>query len=487
MIGITSYGAYVPRLRLNRGVVAKAHQWSHPGLAALGRGERAVTNWDEDAVTMAVEAARDALAARDPSTLGAIYFGSTTHPFADRQNAGIVASALDLPESVASSDLGGAQKAGTAALLAALDRVAAGRPGEALAVSAEHRVARPASPPELMYGDAAAAFTVGRSGVIAEFLGSYSLTLDFVDHYRAAGETFDYAWEERWLRDEAFQKWVPQAVSKGLENLGIRADAVRHFVLAEPAAKLSALVARRCAINDAAVTDSLLGTVGHAGAAHALLMLAAVLEKAQAGEVVLVVGFGQGCDVLAFRTTEAVNTPSAGRKGVSGWIGRRKVEDNYPRFLAFSGNLELEKGIRGEANPQTALSALYRNRRMIHGLVGGRCERCETPQFPAADLCVNPACQHQGRMQPYRFADEAAFIKTWSADWLTYTPDPPAHYGMIEFRSGGRFVADITDWDAGQVAVGQPVRMVFRVRGRDEQRGMIRYFWKAAPLAVTGE
>ena len=51
----------------------------------------------------------------------------------------------------------------------------------------------------------------------------------------------------------------------------------------------------------------------------------------------------------------------------------------------------------------------------------------------------------------------------------------------------GRFMADITDWDLGQVSVGQPVRMVFRVRGRDAQRGMVRYFWKAAPLAGTGE
>ncbi len=90
-------------------------------------------------------------------------------------------------------------------------------------------------------------------------------------------------------------------------------------------------------------------------------------------------------------------------------------------------------------------------------------------------------------MKPYRFADEAARIKTWSADWLAYTADPPSHYGMIEFERGGRFVADITDWDMGKVEIGQPVRMVFRVRGRDPQRGMIRYFWKAAPIAGAGE
>lgn len=486
MIGITSFGAYVPRLRLSRAAVASTNAWVNPGLMAQSRGERAMANWDEDSITMAVEAARDALAGRNPAELGAVYFGSTTHPFADRQNAGVVASALDLSETLASADLGGAQKAGTAALLAALDRVATGRGGEVLAVTAEHRRARPGSAAELQHGDAAAAFVMGAQGVVAEFIGSHSVSVDFVDHYRAAGQDFDYVWEERWLRDEAFLKWVPAAVKQALAQVGLAPDAVHHVAIAEPVAKFATLVAKRCGIAETAVANSLLGTVGHAGAAHAPLMLAGVLEKASPGQNIVLVGFGQGCDVLAFRTTDALATKVGGRRGVSGFLARRKEEGNYPKFLSFNGNLPLDKGLRGEANPQTALSTLYRNRRMIHGLVGGLCTLCRTPQFPAADVCVNPDCQHQAPMTPYRFADEPATVKTWSADWLTYSPDPPAHYGMIEFARGGRFVADITDWDQGQVQVGQRVRMVFRIHGRDEQRGMVRYFWKAAPLAANG-
>ena len=158
------------------------------------------------------------------------FFGSTTHPFADRQNAGVVAGALDLPEAVGSADFAGSLKAGTAALLAGLDRVAAGRGGEVLAVAAEHRRARAGSVQELMYGDAAAAFTLGSSGVVAEHLGSHSVSTDFVDHYRAAGQPFDYHWEERWLRDEAFQKWLPEAIRDGLAKLGVEPGTVDHFV-----------------------------------------------------------------------------------------------------------------------------------------------------------------------------------------------------------------------------------------------------------------
>ena len=66
MTGITAYGAYIPRLRLQRKAVAQANAWFAPGLVGGAKGERAMANFDEDAVTMAVEAGRDCLPASDP-------------------------------------------------------------------------------------------------------------------------------------------------------------------------------------------------------------------------------------------------------------------------------------------------------------------------------------------------------------------------------------------------------------------------------------
>ena len=54
MIGILAAGAYVPRLRLQRQTVTAAHAWYAPGLRGLGKGERSMCNWDEDALTMAL-------------------------------------------------------------------------------------------------------------------------------------------------------------------------------------------------------------------------------------------------------------------------------------------------------------------------------------------------------------------------------------------------------------------------------------------------
>ena len=51
--------------------------------------------------------------------------------------------------------------------------------------------------------------------------------------------------------------------------------------------------------------------------------------------------------------------------------------------------------------------------------------------------------------------------------------------GLLGLAKEGRFMADITDVEQGQVNSGIKVRMAFRIRDRDERRGFVRYFWKA--------
>jgi len=70
MVGITSYGAYVPMLRLP--------------LAAIGGGkpggpEKAVANWDEDAVTMAIAAAIECLRGVDRASVDGVEAGDAVY------------------------------------------------------------------------------------------------------------------------------------------------------------------------------------------------------------------------------------------------------------------------------------------------------------------------------------------------------------------------------------------------------------------------
>ena len=142
MVGIVSYGGYIPRLRLNRGTVYGANAWMAPGLIGSAGGERSMANWDEDAVTMAVEASRDCIGGFDKSQIDAAYLASISLPFADRLNAGILSTALNLPETVESADFTASARAGASALMAGLNAVKSGDYKNTLVAAGDRRITK---------------------------------------------------------------------------------------------------------------------------------------------------------------------------------------------------------------------------------------------------------------------------------------------------------------------------------------------------------
>lgn len=480
MAGITGFGGYVPRLRLQRKAVVEANGWFNPALAGLAKGERSMCNWDEDSLTMAVEAARDCLGEEAPADLRAIHFASTTMPFADRQNATVAATALNLNEDLRTVDLTSSMRAGTSGLIEALENVD-GRDGQILYLAADHRDTAASGAQELQMGDGAAALLLGNDNVIAELLGSHQVSTDFVDHYRGQNREFDYNWEERWIRDEGYFKIVPPALKALLDEAGVSGGDVDMMIMPALIRGVPQKIAKGAGIKDEAIQDNLHGVMGEAGAAHALIMLSKALQSAKPGQTILVIGFGQGCDLMLFRTTDAIGKFKPSLGGVEGYLARKREESNYNRYLAFNDLIDRDKGIRAEVDAQTALTTLYRNRKMVTGFVGGRCTKCGTVQYPKSHICVNPNCGAWHTQDDYRFADVPCTVQSWTADGLTYSPDPPTHFGMVTFDGGGRLLADLTDVDKGDVEVGMPLRMVFRIKVEDERRGFKKYFWKAAP------
>ena len=479
-VGIHAFGGYVPRLRLARRVIAEANAWFNPALKTLGRGERAIAGWDEDAITMAVEAARDCLAHRGRDGIAQVLLASTTLPFQDRQNSGVVAEALHLAGAVGTLDVAGSQRAGTSALISAC-QVARGGGGPVLVTSAEKRRTKAASPLELTTGDAAAALLVGEGEGVAKLLGHATRSTDFVDHYRGQDERFDYVWEERWVRDEGFLKIVPEAVAGALAAAGIDAGAIDHFCCPSPMRRAGSSVVKKLGLAEGSLRDNLQGRCGEAGAAHPLVMLVHALEEAAPGERILVVGFGQGCDALVLEATGAL-ADARPERGISGYLERGRADTGYHRYLGINDLVALEHGLRAETDRQTGLTTLYRNRKMALGLVGGKCMKCGTLQFPKSNVCVNPNCHAADTQEDHPFSEMRATMRSHTADRLTYSVAPPAYYGMVQFDEGGRAMIDFTDIDTDdELAVGTAMRMVFRVKDYDTRRGFRRYFWKATP------
>jgi uncharacterized OB-fold protein len=194
--------------------------------------------------------------------------------------------------------------------------------------------------------------------------------------------------------------------------------------------------------------------------------------------------FGSGAQALVFRATDAVASFRPVH-GVSGWLARGVEERNYTKFLSFKGQLALERGMRGEQDKKTALSTAWRHRSALLGLVAGRCEVTGSVHFPPSRLSYDQGKPLQDTQRPYKLADRTAKVLSWSAEYLSYHPAPPHHYGQIDFDGGGRLLMDFTDLDVGEVDSGTPMEMVFRIKDIDERRGYTRYFWKATPVRTA--
>src|SRR3546814_16794773 len=66
---------------------------------------------------------------------------------------------------------------------------------------------------------------------IARLVACYSVTSDFVDHFRADGQPSDYGWEARWVRAEGHLKIGAAAIDGLLRSATVAASETRHFTV----------------------------------------------------------------------------------------------------------------------------------------------------------------------------------------------------------------------------------------------------------------
>ncbi len=476
--GILAVGGFVPRSRLPRRVAYEANRWFAPALKPKGDSRRSFCTWDEDALTMAVEAGRSCLASQDPADVLAVELASTSLPFADRSNAGVVREALDLSATADVEDKSGSLRAASTALLRAL-----ALPGktDTLLIGSDCVDAKPASAQEMSFGHGAGAVLVGEGEPIATLAGAASLHQDFVDHYRASGERFEYALEPRWARDAGYRKQVVATVEEALGKAGLKGDDVAALAISAPAG-LAGAVSKGLAkaLGTPAAGGRLEAEIGFCGAAQPLLALIEALESAAAGDSIILVALGQGVDVLVFGVVHPPATTS-----LADAIAVASNEDNYTRYLALRGLLPLETGIRSERDNRTALSAFWRKHEAVTAFKGGLCSACGTLQFPATRICVS--CGAADTQEPTRLADMTGTVRSFTEDWLAYTPKPPLVFGNVGFEKGANVLMEFADVEPGQLEVGMPLAMRFRIKDLDDRRHFRRYFWKPVPLEDSAD
>jgi hydroxymethylglutaryl-CoA synthase len=478
MVGIKSYGAYIPRYRINHNTIFSA-------VGFLGSfpppGENAVANHDEDTLSMAVAAGVDCLNSMKREEIEGLYLATTSQPYMLRQNSAIVAAALNLQNNIRTADFLGSNKAGTGALLSAFDAVKGGTLTNVLVCASDCRVSKPGSSQETLYGDAAAAVLMSSDDVIATLEGHFSISYDFPDRWKTTSDKFEHAWEDRFIRDAGYTKMIPEAISGLLKKYNLAITDFTKIAFPDLYPREHAAIVKRLGADPRQIQTSLLDKVGDSGVASPLMMLVAALEDAKPGDKIMVASFGNGSDAMFFQVTEKIKK-IGDRRGIKKNLETKKELASYEKYLAFRNLTPVELGMRGEIGFHTPMSTLFRERETVLALCGSKCKRCGTPQYPRQRICVNPDCGAVDQMEGYRFSDKKGVLFTYTGDNLAASIDPPAIYGFVDFDGGGRFWFDITDCDLDSTKVGMPVEMTFRRRYVDESGGVYGYSWKAMPV-----
>ena len=479
MVGITSYGAYVPLYRIQRMTIYQALGWLNP--ASLLPGEKAVANYDEDSLTMAVAAAIDCLSGIEREKVDGLFFATATPPYKERQNAGIIATALDLRPEVRTSDFTASIKAGTGALTSAYDAVSSGSAKNVLVCASDNRMGKPGGYQEEIYGDGAAALLLGDSGVIASIEGTYSLSYDFVDNWRSEEDRYNRTWEDRWIRDEGYGKFISEAISGLMKKYDIKPQDIAKVVYPCLYIGAHASIGKGLGFERGQIQDHMFTSIGNTGTAYPLMILVAALEEAKPGDKILVASYGNGSDALLLQVTKDIKKVKE-RRGIKKHLAAKKDLGSYEKYATFREILDIDTGGRGDEIAPTQMSILWRERKWLLGLCGSKCRRCGTPQYPPQEICANPKCGAVNEMDDYRFSDKKGHLFTYTGDILAFSPSPPAIYGIVNFEGGGRWMFDLNDCELDSLKVGMPVEMSFRRKYHDVSRRLRVYYWKATPI-----
>ena len=469
--GITRYGAYIPVYRLSRAEIAKA--WGSGG----AKGEKAIANYDEDSITMAVAAGMDCLRDVELDEVDGLFFASTTCPYKEKQSAAIIASALGLRKDILTSDFSNTLRAGTIALRSAIDTVASGSAKSVLVIAADTRMGYPRGEKEMTFGDGAAAILVGGSGIAVSIDNTYTAFNEFYETWRTDKDVYARPWEDRFLREAGYMDALPKAISSALERFELEPKDFSKITAYAPDSRQLGMVLGKAGFDPKTqVQDTLHDTVGNTGTALALMELVAALENAKAGDKILLLGYGDGCDIFSLKVTEEIEKIKD-RRAIKRHLESKRMVPNYMKYMIWRGLVETEPAPRPPMMP-VSLPATWRDSKWGLSLHGSKCTSCGTPQYPVQRVCV--ICQTEDEFEPYSFSRRKGKVFTFSHDNLAAAVDPPSTVTSVDFEGGGRIMCDMTDRDPEEVKTDMEVEMTFRKLHVVE--GIHNYWWKCSPI-----
>ena len=343
-VGITGYGAYVPRYRLPATEVARV--WAGGGRGGLPIKEKAVAGSDEDVITMSIEAARNALARASihPHLLRSVWVGSESHPYAVKPTGTIVAEAIGAERHIHAADFEFACKAGTEAFVAAMGMVGSGMADYAMAIGMDTAQGRPGDALEYTAASGGAAYIIGPTETsLATIQAAYSYVSDTPDFWRRAGAKYPEH-GQRFTGEPAYFKHITEAGSYMLKASGAKPEDFAYAVFHQPNTKFPQRVAQMLGFSEEQIKPGLLvPVIGNTYAGAAMIGLTATLDVAQPGDRIFVVSFGSGAgsDAFIIQVTDAIQERRDKALHTADYIARR-TEIDYATYTKLRGKITLE-------------------------------------------------------------------------------------------------------------------------------------------------
>ncbi|MBR6089928.1 MAG: hydroxymethylglutaryl-CoA synthase [Anaerolineaceae bacterium] len=336
-VGIVGYGAYIPRYRISDAEIGRI--W-HDGAKGLIK-EKSVPGLDEDAITMAIEASRNALkrAQIDPQELRAVWIGSESHPYAVKPSGTIVSEAIGAGPAISAADTEFACKAGTEAMTMAMGLVSSGMGKYALACGMDTAQGRPGDVLEYTAGAGGAAVVIGPAEEsVAVIEGLFSYVTDTPDFWRRQHEKYPEH-GQRFTGEPAYFHHVQSAAEVYLEESGTKPSDYRFAVFHQPNQKFPQKVAKDLGFTPEQIETGLLSPmIGNTYSGAVLLGISAVLDVAEPWDRIFAASFGSGAgsDAFSLTVTDRIREVRSLAPFTQTYIRRRTVID-YATYARYRG------------------------------------------------------------------------------------------------------------------------------------------------------
>ncbi|MDP2948842.1 MAG: OB-fold domain-containing protein [Chloroflexota bacterium] len=466
MVGIASYGAYIPLYRLSRQEMSQA--WGIPGIP----GERAVANADEDSITMGVAAGLECLAGVDPASVDALYFATTTAPYAEKQSASVIAAALDLRPDIFTADFTDSLRSATVALRAAHDALESGSAKSVLVVAADNRPAEPETMWEQILGDGAGAVLLSKDGA-ATVRGFQSVTSEVIGPWRRSADRYVRAFEPRVETQYGYMASMVTAAKAVAEKEGVGPKDIAKAVLSAGDPRSHGTLARQLGLEMPQLQDTGFLLLGNTGTPQVLMMLAAALDTAKAGDRLLVANYGDGADAFLVEVSDGFSAVP-GKRTLQTYLLTKRMLPNYSAYAGFRHLMERERYV-----PKSSPVIYWRDSKMELALYGARCRKCGTVQYPPPRVCVE--CATKDELDSVKLARKGT-VFTFTLDHLVGGAylNIPVPRVVADLEGGGRIFLEMTDCDPTEVKIGMLVELTLRCL--HEGAAFHNYYWKCQPI-----